>query len=369
MTLVYILIAIVMIGFIIFFHELGHFVAGRLSGIGVTEFAVGMGPRLCGFEKNGTKYSLRLIPLGGFCAFVGEDEASDKADAMNNVSAWKRVFTVAAGPFMNLLLALILTVILISTNQIYNAFEKTAPTVPQIGSVVDNSAAQEAGIMPGDLIVAVNGSSIDYSGAGADPLQTEIQGYESGAIVLTVERNGDIFDTELVPRYSEADKRMLIGITYGYRYSYAEYDCNVLTAIPEAGKFMFRYFAETIKELGKLVGRLITGSGVESGTVTGVVGMVSNVSSDLSTGFAYGFSTGITEIGLWIMVISLSLGIMNLLPFPALDGGRLILLIIEAVTGKHLKRELEGYINLAGFALLLALMLIVTYSDIRALFK
>jgi len=365
MSILYILAAVLMLGVIIFLHELGHFVAGRAMGIGVNEFAVGMGPKVFGWEKNGTKYSLRCIPLGGYCAFVGEDDGNDAQNAMNAQPAWKRIVTVFAGPFMNFLVAFVIAVVLIATHSIPNIYETTS--VPVITGVIENMPAEAAGVQKNDIIIAVNGEQVSYDDSGVALVKSKLSADES--IVLTVKRGeeGETVDITLTPEYDAESGKLLLGVYFPTIY--ASYDCGFFGAIPEALKFMGRTVVETVNMLGSLLGKLFTGGKVESGSVSGVVGIVSQVSEGMSDGFSSGIGDGLFVIAYYIMAISLSLGIMNLLPFPALDGGRLVLLVIEAITGKHLKREAEGIINLIGFAVLIILMIVVTFSDVKSLIK
>lgn len=363
-NLLYILLALVLLGIITTFHEFGHFLVGRACGIGVIEFAVGMGPRLCGWERKGTKYSLRLLPIGGYCSFVGEDEASDNPRAMNNQPVWKRMLTVLAGPAVNLLLAVIVATGLIAGGLIVNPFE--IDSQPVLLSVVENSAAAEAGLLPGDTIASIDGEAISCDSAGMERAREIIGATSAGeTLTLTVKRGEETLDVSLSPRYSEEDGRTMIGVSF--QSFYRSYNLNVLEAIPEAFRLTGRVVVETVKFLKNLLIGLFTGQGVQDGAVQGVVGIVSTVSDDMKTGFGMTFMDGLHSILYWLMVISMNLGIMNLLPLPALDGGRVLFLIVEGLRGKPFNREREGLVNLIGFALLIMLAIFITYKDILAL--
>ncbi len=363
-NLLYILLALVLLGIITTFHEFGHFLVGRACGIGVIEFAVGMGPRLCGWERKGTKYSLRLLPIGGYCSFVGEDEASDNPRAMNNQPVWKRMLTVLAGPAVNLLLAVIVATGLIAGGLIVNPFE--IDSQPVLLSVVENSAAAEAGLLPGDTIASIDGEAISCDSAGMERAREIIGATSAGeTLTLTVKRGEETLDVSLSPRYSEEDGRAMIGVSF--QSFYRSYNLNVLEAIPEAFRLTGRVVVETVKFLKNLLIGLFTGQGVQDGAVQGVVGIVSTVSDDMKTGFGMTFVDGLHSILYWLMVISMNLGIMNLLPLPALDGGRVLFLIVEGLRGKPFNREREGLVNLIGFALLIMLAIFITYKDILAL--
>ena len=369
MKLLYIVIAILMLGIIIFLHELGHFIVGRLCGIGVTEFALGMGPKLWGFTRKGTKFSLRLIPLGGYCAFVGEDDdKKDDPTAMNNAPAWKRLLTVLAGPFMNFLVAFILSTVLIAAGLIANPYETVS--LPYVVEVMEGMPAEEAGIKVNDIFVEVNGNPVSFDSEGTDYLRSvaalgEQMNVKLSRPISDTEREN--YETVFKPAYDEETGSVIMGVKLPN--TYAAFDVGVIGAMSESFKFMGRTAVETWKLLVSLIGDLVKGRQIEQGTVSGVVGIVDVVSDELSVGFSEAFAEGLAAISYYIMAISLSLGIMNLLPFPALDGGRAVLLIIEAITGKHIKRETEAIINLIGFGILILLMVFVTVNDVRNIIR
>jgi len=365
LNFVSILAALVILGVVVTIHEFGHFIVGKLSGIAVTEFAVGMGPKLISWKGKETRYSIRILPLGGFCAFVGEDEDNPDPRAMNNQPVWKRFLTVFAGPFMNFFLVFVLAVVFIAGAWIVDT--STVTTAPVLYQVEENMPAGRAGLKVGDTIIKVNGEDVHKNTDGVEFLRSRIMEADEQGVTLTVLRGGETLDFTLVPEYSEAEGRPLIGIVF--ETTYEGYDKNVITAIPEALKLIGRSIVETFAFLKDMIWRLLRGLGVQEGSVAGVVGIVSSVSSDVSSGFSGGFTLGIQTIFLWIMNISLSLGIMNLLPIPALDGGRLVFLTYEAIRRKPLNREKEAIVNLIGFALLILLMIVVTVSDVRGLLK
>jgi len=365
-TFISILVAIVILGIIIMVHEFGHFIVGKASGIGVIEFAVGMGPKIWSFEKNGTKYSLRAIPLGGYCSFVGEDENNDDPRAMNNQPVWKRILTVAAGPALNFVLALITSVILIAGGFIVNPYESYV--LPELGYVDESMPGYAAGLMPGDRIVKADGEEISQDAAGVSRLQEMIANTQEGeSIAFEVKRGDEIIGISLVPAYDEANQKMMVGVSFLAYYE--TYDCNLITAIPEALSLMGRTVVETVSFLKDLVGGLFAGRGVQDGAVTGAVGIVSTMSTDLKAGFSTHFTDGLYMIVYWFFVISLNLGIMNLLPLPALDGGRLVFLVIEGIFRKPVPREKEAIVHMIGFLLLILLMIVITVSDVSNLFK
>lgn len=340
MQILYILIAILMLGFIVTMHEFGHYLLGRLCGIGIVEFSVGFGPKLFGFQRKGIQYSLRLIPLGGFCAFVGEDDESPAPNAMNNQSVLKRFLTVAAGPFMNFVLAFVFCAILLSCFI-------TAELYPKVIDVSDHSPAAECGIQAGDIILNVNGSDISYDTEGVYALQSAIA---ADTVTITVDRDGEITALKAAPEKivdSESGAtRYLIGITLGSR-------CYTL---PEALRGTCGYMVEfTGMMLDSIKDLIFHGAGTDE--LMGPVGIVSFMSDTVQSDALY----GVVNL---IFILSLNVGIMNLLPVPGLDGGRLIFLIVEAIRRKPVPPEKEGMVHGLGLLLLLALIVFITYQDV-----
>lgn len=337
-SILYILLAIVILGVIIVCHEFGHFIVGRLCGIGVVEFSVGFGPKILGWKHKGTQFSLRAIPLGGFCKFVGEDENNSASDAMNNASVWKRILTVFAGPAMNFVLAFLTGIVVL-------CMFSTADVYPEIRQVVDASAAQEAGLLPGDEITAVNGEAIAHNASGTQALREAVQTGET--IALTVSRGGETLSIDVSPKAIQEDgaQAYQLGVTFATRnYGFFE-------AIPASGKMMVNVTEQLFTTLKNLI---FHGTGADE--MTGTVGTVVVISEVVQRD-----SSMIWDI---IFLISLNLGIMNLLPIPALDGGRLVFLIVEAIRRKPVPPEKEGMVHLIGFALILILFVALTWHDI-----
>ena len=349
LNLLYILLAIVMLGFIVTVHEFGHYLVGRLCGIGIIEFSVGFGPRLCGFTRKDIQYSLRAIPLGGYCRFVGEDEENSAPNAMNNQPVWKRFLTVLAGPFMNFVLAFIFCVILL-TNFIY------IERLPKIDEVSAGTPAAECGIEVGDIVQEINGVSLPYTYDGIELLRSTLQAAEPGApVTLTVLRGDETLDISVTPARvlvdeSTGETAYQIGIVFGGR----TYPLG--GALKSGVRYMVSYTGALLDALKDLV---FHGDGMED--MRGTVGIISMASHEISTGGAY------SVVNL-IFFLSLNIGIMNLLPLPALDGGRLVFLIIEAIRRKPVPPEKEGLVHAFGLGLLLMLFLFLTYKDILRLF-
>ena len=348
-NLLYILAALAIMGVIVTIHEFGHYAVGRLCGIGIVEFSVGMGPRLLGFEKSGIQYSLRAIPLGGYCKFVGEDEENPDPRAMNNQPVWKRFLTVAAGPVMNFILAFVAAVILFACY--------SERVVPRVDVVDVDTPAAVAGMEVGDRIVAVNGHEVGFDENGVSLVQSEVAAAAGGEVEFDVERDGERLSLAITPAYvpqEDGSGRYLIGIVFGYQHmSFAE---AAPTAIPLAADYMRRASTLLLDALRKLI---FKGEGANE--MAGTVGIISMVSQSVREGWYMVFY--------YLFIISLNLGIINLLPFPALDGGRLVFLIVEAIRRKPIPAEKEGLVHAIGFILFIGLFLVLTYQDIMRLIR
>ena len=346
--ILYILIAIVMLGFIVTVHEFGHYLVGRLCGIGIVEFSVGFGPKLVGFKRKGIAYSLRLIPLGGYCAFVGEDEENPAPNAMNNQPVWKRLLTVAAGPAMNFVLAFTFCAILLSSFII-------AEYQPRVAYIYENTPAAAGALEIGDVIVEINGTPISYDGEGVASAREVISSADLNApLSLVVERGGERVSMELQPQRivdeETGEVRYQLGIAFGGRtYRFGE-------ALGRSMSYMVEFTGEMLRSLKDL---LFHGTGVED--MMGPVGIISFVSDQVSSQKLY----AVVNLTFFL---SLDIGIMNLLPLPSLDGGRLIFLIIEAIRRKPIPPEKEGMVHAIGLGLLFLLIIAITFKDVVRLF-
>ncbi|MBC8531107.1 RIP metalloprotease RseP [Gehongia tenuis] len=332
-----ILIAILILGIIVFFHELGHFSVARLFKFKVIEFAVGMGPKLVSktSRKNGIMYSLRALPFGGYCKFYGEDEDLDDPDAMNKKPVWQRFLVVAAGPLMNIVIAILVGIILFSVIGIY-------VVTPEIAEVAAGTPAAAAGIQAGDVIVAVNGEEADSAEAISEKIAAGGESFE-----LTVERDGQRQNIQVSTYFDEELQKSRVGITFGQekeRY-------GIFSSIGESVKLNFDILGQMLGYLGNL---FFKGEGVND--IMGPVGTIGVMSEMASQGFVYLLQM--------VMLISLNLGLINLLPLPALDGGRLVFLIIEGIRRKPIDPNKEGLVHMIGLVVLFGIMLLFTYKDI-----
>lgn len=325
-------------GLLILVHELGHFFVARLAGIRVLELAIGFGPKLAGWSKEGTDYSLRAFPLGGFCRLLGESpEEASEPDSFPRQSIAKRAAVLLAGATMNLALALVVFFIIF-----FFIVGVPSTETSHIGYIIDDSPAQGVGLEAGDKITAIDGNPVNE---WADVLNY-ISAKPNEEILLTFEREGVAKElavtTELSPEPEV--ERGIIGIGP---------EVNLYSFVPSV-VVSFERFGHILLALYQVV------SGQAPLDVAGPVGIVHTIGEVAQTGFV--------NLLILTALISINLGIINLLPIPALDGGRLLFLLVEAVRGKPIEPEKEGVIHFVGFALLITLILFVTYQDVLRLF-
>lgn len=340
-----IIVALLIFGLLIFFHELGHFLLAKRGGIGVTAFSLGMGPAILKKKIGETEYCLRIFPFGGSCAMVGEDEESDAENAFNKKGVWTRISVVAAGPFFNFVLAFAGSIIMVCA---------VGVDKPVITEMMEGYPAYEAGVRAGDEIISMNGRNI---GVYRD-VSMYIQLHQGEAIDLVYERNGERYETTILPKMSE-DGYYLMGITGG---AYTKCD-NPIEVIKYAGCEV-GYWIHMVFDSLKM---MVTGQ-VSREDVGGPVRIVSMIGDTYEQSAAIsGFAVFINMLNM-VIFLSANLGVMNLLPIPALDGGRLFIMLIEVITRKRVPEKVEGYIHMAGFAVLMSLMVLILFNDISLMF-
>ena len=342
-----ILVAIIVFSLLILFHELGHFTLAKLNGIRVNEFCLGLGPTLVGFTKGETKYSLKLLPFGGACMMEGEDENSDDDRAFNKKSVWARISVVAAGPIFNFIMAVIFSVIVLGAAGVDK---------PVLTDVIEGYAAEEAGLAGGDTLVKIGGKKIHF--------YREVSLYATfhagEAVEIVYERDGQEYTTTLVPKYDEELGRYL----YGFIASGAREKVGFVETIGYAFCELGYYIDTTIQSL-----KLMFSGGVTVNDLSGPVGIVQNMGEVYEESVQNdGYFYAMLNMMNWAIMLSANLGVMNLLPIPALDGGRLVFLVIEAIRGKALPPEKEGMVHMIGIILLFLLMFVVMFNDIRKIF-
>ena len=340
------IVAIILFGRHRAISEWGHFLLAKANGIRVNEFCLGLGPTIVGFTKGETKYSLKLFPIGGACIMEGEDEESDDSRSFQKKSVWARISVVAAGPVFNFILAFLFAVIIIACIGV---------SKPVIGDVVENSPAQEAGIQAGDEIVKINRKQIHF--------YQEISMYtlfhDGDPVEVTYERDGARYTTELTPAYDEERGGYLYGVYAAPGYTKLGPGETIVYGVWQV-KFWIQY---TVRSLEMLVTNQVSFN-----DLSGPVGIVKTIGDtyeqSLIDGYFYVF---LNMLNLGIL-LSANLGVMNLLPIPALDGGRLVFLVIEAIRGKRISSEKEGMVHFIGLMCLFALMAVIMFNDVRKLF-
>lgn len=341
--------AIIFFGLIIAIHELGHYCAARLSKISVKEFAIGMGPVI--FKKQGENslFTLRLLPIGGFCA-MDEDIENDEPDSFRKKPVLSRIFVMAAGAALNLVFGFLLSMIISGIIAGQGGYVGTTVISPES----DAASIAALGLRPGDEIYKIN----NFRTYTVGDIRYRLTGLENGTADITVIRNGD--KTELKGVEFETDTDPETGEKYlNYGFRLASEKMTAANFIPHSFKNAVYYGRIVIMSLADLIrGKY----GLNS--LQGPVGIVSSIGEIVKA------EQGVDMVFLLEMatLITINIGIFNLLPIPALDGGKIVFLIIEIIRRKQLKAEVEGMTHFVGFALLMLLMVIVTFNDIRALF-
>lgn len=344
----YLVIAILIFSFLIFIHEFGHFITAKLFDVKVNEFSIFMGPRILHWGKGETEYSLRLLPIGGYCAMEGEDGSSEDPRSFTSKAPWKRAIILAAGAFMNFLTGLVILIVIYATAGGFRTMEIT--------DFVDGCPL-EGTLQVGDVIEKIDGDNIyifsDFS------MLTERAG--EGPMDLTVRRDGktvELKQVDMVKREYQVDgeTRKIYGITFG-----ATEEKTPLTLLKNSW-YTAIDFARMVK-MGLM--DLITGAvGVKD--LSGPVGIVDAVQETGSS--AASTADGVLNVLYFGAFIAVNLAVMNMLPIPALDGGHIFFLLvtwaIESITKKKINPKYEAYIHAAGLVLLMALMVFVTFNDI-----
>lgn len=399
-----IIIALLVFSFIVFIHELGHFYFARQGGIAVEEFAIGMGPKLFGFRRKGTEWTIRLLPIGGFCRMLGEDGAEETPvqeteeeieekiinEELNAVgvtdkelelaevkeelselekdneapegaaffeqSVWIRIKAVFGGPLFNFILALVFSFVLMALSTI---------STTEVEYVAEGSPAELAGIQVGDKMTSIDGhtllrpreASIYINVPAGEAVDVEVdRETASGTETIVYTITPDFVEVDESLPAEESENYYFIGVGYA----------SVATSFMNVIKYGVLEALSWIKIVFYSLGLLVTGQ-VSGTALSGPVALVSEISSGYERSLAEGLKVVIANLSFWIVLISANLGVMNLLPIPALDGGRLVFLVLEAVFKKPIAPEKEGFIHFVGFALLMVLMVFVLYNDIMRL--
>lgn len=347
-----IIIAVLMLGIIIMIHEFGHFLFAKLNGIGVIEFSLGMGPRLFSFEKGGTRYSFKILPFGGSCMMLGEDENDADEHAFNNKSVWARISVVAAGPVFNFLLAFLLSMILVGA---------TGYDTTQLSGVMEGYPAQAAGLRSGDIIRTINGRRVH----SYRDVNMYLFTHPQKNVKVTWKRadmNGEYayYSAELVPAYSQENEQYMIGVQFDSTPRQVEHAGQLVVQGIYEVQYWIHYVFDTFY--------MMFHGQVSMNDISGPLGIVTVIDTSVNEASPYGIGAVVLMLLNLTILLSANLGVMNLLPIPALDGGRLVFLIIEAVRGKPIDKEKEGMVHMAGMMFLLFFMVLILFNDVRKLF-
>lgn len=344
-----VLLAVIVFGVLIFVHELGHFLAAKAVGVRVNEFALGMGPVLFKIKKGETQYAIRLFPIGGFVSMEGEDPTAEdvkRLDESNDSGAfykkkvWQRIIIVTAGAAMNILLGFLIMVGITSSDELLST---------TVVARFDEGAVSNSVLRENDEILKVNGTKIHIAN---DIIFTMLRD-DDGYVDMTVIRDGKETELSQIPfevvTYEDGMKAMNIDFkVYGVEKSF--------WGVIRESWYMT---ASVVRSVWTSLIDLVTGKYGMS-QLSGPVGTASAISQ--------ASSMGLRSLLMMVVMITVNLGVFNLLPLPALDGGRLLFLLIEAIRRKPIKPQYEGYVHMVGFLLLMGLMLVVTFNDILKLF-
>ena len=342
-----IILALFIFSLIIIIHELGHFLLAKYNGVTVLEFSLGMGPRILSTVKGGTRYSWKLLPFGGSCAMLGEDEATTEEGSFGSKSVWARISVIAAGPIFNFILAFLLSLFIIGS------IGYDAPVISYVG---EGTPAAEAGIQVGDRILKMNNQRIHVA--------REITGYtlyhpNEETITVTWEHEGEKKTADITLQMDEEVGRKLMGISvFGARTKLGP------VGVLKYSAYEVKYWIATTLDGLKL---LISGR-LGLNDMSGPVGVVNMIGSTYNESKADGgFYVWLNMLNISILLTA-NLGVMNLLPLPALDGGRLVFLFLEAIRRKRIDPEKEGMVHMIGLLALMALMVVIMFNDVRKLF-
>jgi len=422
-----IVLAIIILSVIIIIHEFGHFLLAKVNKVCVTEFALGMGPKLLKFKKGETEYCLKLLPFGGSCMMLGEDEESTNERAFNNKSVWARISIIAAGPIFNFILAFVFAIVIIAKtgydpcivdrveapaieaglqqgdkiikinkrkidlsreyaiyqmvypsdtmeityirdgkeykttvtpvhiqNEVYQLGVLVNQNDVSINSVNEDSAAEKAGIKKGDKLISINGTKLEK----VEDISEIINQTKDKAVPIVVNRNGEELSLTITPKVVKQDY---------YEDGITSYGYGVKTTPLETIKYSFKEVEYSISTVFDSFLLIFKGQ-VTTKDVAGPVGIVNLIGDTVEDTKEYGASTVVLTLLSLATLLSANLGVMNLLPIPALDGGRLVFLIIEAIRRKPIDREKEGMIHFIGLMVLMVLMVLILFNDIKNIF-
>ncbi len=335
-----IVVAVLLLLFLIVVHEWGHFITALKIGVPIEEFSIGYGPLLVKKIYGRVQYSFRLLPLGGYVRMTGDEEDWNDPNGFVNRKPWEKILIAAAGPFMNFVAAILLFIVIYSFLGIPAALDE-----PVFGGVLEGTPAEAAGIQTGDRCVQVNGETVE----SWNDFTTQVAAAREGeALSLVLQRGGDEFTVDVQPFYDEEQGRLIVGV-----YSTVVYEkVSVFRAIP-AGFQQTWHMTVLLAEGMKMLFTGEAGADDISGPI-GITTMIGDAARE-----------GMIELLAFIALLSVNLGLLNLLPIPALDGSKILLAVIEWIRRKRLDPEKESHIQWIGLLLLLGLMALATVNDIE----
>lgn len=317
-------------------HEWGHLIVAKLCGVKVNEFSVGMGPLLFQRRKGDTMYSVRLLPLGGYCAMEGEEKAVDSPTSYSSKSNLQKVSILLAGVTMNILLAVLVSILVVAIS----GFPSNT-----LAEVTPGSPAQQAGLLAGDTIIEIDGSHVKEWNDVTDEIDNNKEGR---SMHFVVERDGETIEVDITPELLEEENRYVVGIVTMYKR-------NILRSIPEGVKFS----AELGIAFANAIAQMFT-NGINPDDVAGPVGLVRAVDQTSSYGLA--------SYLVLLIIVSLNLAFFNLLPIPGLDGGKIFFIILKVISRGRITDDMEYKATIAGMVLLIAFAILITFNDLRNLF-
>ncbi len=347
-----ILISLLVFSILVLVHEFGHYYTAVKNGILVEEFAIGMGPVVCRVKRGETDFTIRALPLGGFCRMLGEDGESDNRRAFSNKNVWQRIVVIISGPLMNFVFAFIAVFFVTSTAE--------AIVFPTVSSVLEDSNAAVSGLEEGDRIIKVNGENIGTY----QELFLVLDGCGGKTLDVVVDRGGEKVQMYIDPVVS-SDSRWIIGFspqvkTGLFSEKVSGYDSMTLGEAVADTFYTMRFYVKSV-----VVGfvRIFT-LNISPEEIAGPIGVVEIMGESVQQGLEYSFMDAVRNVLTIAALLSTNLGVINLFPIPAMDGGRLVFLIIEAIRRKPIAPEREGMIHFMGFVLLMAFMVMIAYNDI-----
>lgn len=355
-----IVFALIIFSIIVIIHELGHFIFAKINGVEVLEFSLGLGPRILKFQGKETLYSIKLFPFGGSCRMLGEDDIKESEDfkekkdkSFNEKSVYARFMIVFAGPLFNFILAFLVAIVLISNIGVDK---------PIVSKIKENSSASKVGILENDEILKVNGKKISTTREFMfyRRMNNHIKDFE---LDILRNENGEkkVLKYKLSLLLDEEDNKEKLGLfftTENYKTK------NIFEIL----KYSYKELTFNIKSTLIGIKAMFTGL-IGLDQVSGPIGILNVVGNTIKKSSSYGFYFLFLSILTLVLVLSANLGVMNLLPIPALDGGRILFYIFEMITGKRANQKVETYIHIAGFLFLISLMIFVVFNDVYRLIK